>query len=494
MGRIGAALLAYWTCVTSLQWAGGAFRAAFGGYPDEPSHYLSGLMVYDWLHAGGSPLRYAADYYAHLPYFAIGYWPPLFYLAESAWMTLFGTGRAGLLVMVGMIGALWSTTIFCLVSERIGPWRAWGLGLAFLLLPAVEWSNRLVMTDTFYGLLCLWAVLALDRFLASGRWEWSLAFGLLTGMALLAKTNSVWLFGVMLVAQRWDRLPSWKFWVGPAAALALWIPWLWIARGTLGIGLEGAVRPGWSEAGWDTVWGIVCNLSCLLVPAALGYTALRRERPALAVAPLCFLAMLLAARVPVLPRYLIPGLGLAVAAAGFGWRKWTWAALAGFAAVSLTQYEWPAGNDTAALIEFVCNRGTGAVLVPTDQEGGFIAEFAMRDQRRPERYLLRPRKLLVETNWHSGKYRLRYATTGELEALFNRMPVQYVIVASEAKEPHEDLLARTMRENPQRWIRIYAGKWEVYEDQARPTVPPAAVRAELEQVMGNRINPNGPGT
>ena len=180
------------------------------------------------------------------------------------------------------------------------------------------------MTDTFYGLLCLWAVLALDRFVATGRWEWSVTFGLLTGLALLAKTNSVWLFGAMLAVRRWDRSGSWKFWVGPAAALALWIPWLWVARGMLGIGLEGAGRPGWGEAGWDTVWGIVRNLNFLLVPAALGYAVLRRERPALAVAPLCFLAMLLAARVPVLPRYLIPFLGLAVAAAGFGWRKWTW--------------------------------------------------------------------------------------------------------------------------------------------------------------------------
>ncbi len=199
-------------------------------------------------------------------------------------------------------------------------------------------------------------------------------------------------------------------------------------------------------------------------------------------APLCFLAMLLAARVPVLPRYLIPGLGLAVTAAGFGWRKWTWAALAGFAAVSLTQYERPAANEAGTVIEVRTQPGTERPApVPTDQEGGFIAEFAERDRRRPERYLLRPRKLLVETNWHSGKYRLRYATTGELEELFNRMPVRFVIVASEAKEPHEHLLAVTLRENPQRWPKIYAGIWEVYEDQARPTVPPAAVRAELER-------------
>src|SRR5947199_3127872 len=56
-----------WTVV--LQCLGGAYSAEFSGYPDEPSHYLSGLMIRDYLASGfpASPLAYAENYYLHYP-------------------------------------------------------------------------------------------------------------------------------------------------------------------------------------------------------------------------------------------------------------------------------------------------------------------------------------------------------------------------------------------------------------------------------------------
>jgi hypothetical protein len=35
-----------------LQWAGGSYHAEFGGYPDEPAHYLTALMIRDYITSG----------------------------------------------------------------------------------------------------------------------------------------------------------------------------------------------------------------------------------------------------------------------------------------------------------------------------------------------------------------------------------------------------------------------------------------------------------
>ncbi len=47
-----AVTLALFATVVALQWRGGAFTAEFSGYPDEASHYLSGLLVRNYIAAG----------------------------------------------------------------------------------------------------------------------------------------------------------------------------------------------------------------------------------------------------------------------------------------------------------------------------------------------------------------------------------------------------------------------------------------------------------
>ena len=75
-----------------LSWFAGAFQAEFGGYPDEPAHYVTGLMIHDYI-AGwfpATPLRFAENYYLHYPKVAFGHWPPVFHFLQAIWMLLFG--------------------------------------------------------------------------------------------------------------------------------------------------------------------------------------------------------------------------------------------------------------------------------------------------------------------------------------------------------------------------------------------------------------------
>src|SRR5687768_1057590 len=64
--------------VLLLQWLGGAYASGFGGHPDEAAHYVSSLMVRDFLPqaASGHPMQFAQSYYLHYPKVAIGNWPP----------------------------------------------------------------------------------------------------------------------------------------------------------------------------------------------------------------------------------------------------------------------------------------------------------------------------------------------------------------------------------------------------------------------------------
>src|SRR5689334_23060800 len=68
-----------------LQVLGGAWKAECGGYPDEPAHFMTGLMIRDYLVSGfhKSPIAFAEDYYLHYPKVAFGMWGPLLHICEA---------------------------------------------------------------------------------------------------------------------------------------------------------------------------------------------------------------------------------------------------------------------------------------------------------------------------------------------------------------------------------------------------------------------------
>src|SRR5690349_16507783 len=58
-----------------LQWRGNAYQAEWSGDSDEAAHYVTGLMVRDYIASGlpGSPMSFAQRYYDHYPRVAIGH-------------------------------------------------------------------------------------------------------------------------------------------------------------------------------------------------------------------------------------------------------------------------------------------------------------------------------------------------------------------------------------------------------------------------------------
>src|SRR6202035_5156727 len=58
-----------WMLAALLQWKAGAYTVELSGNPDESAHYITGLMIRDYIASGHvtSPMTYAEQYYAHYP-------------------------------------------------------------------------------------------------------------------------------------------------------------------------------------------------------------------------------------------------------------------------------------------------------------------------------------------------------------------------------------------------------------------------------------------
>ena len=90
-----------------LQWGSGAEQAGLDGEPDEAAHYVSGIMVSEYLRnfPDADPLGFAEDYYLHYPKISIGHFPPLFYLVEGVWMLFLGTSKGVILLLLATLAA-----------------------------------------------------------------------------------------------------------------------------------------------------------------------------------------------------------------------------------------------------------------------------------------------------------------------------------------------------------------------------------------------------
>src|SRR5688572_12835379 len=84
LGTLSAALM-FLALALALQIVRGSYHDEFNGSPDEPAHFVTGLMVRDYVANGlpGSPMAFARDYYLHYPKVAFGQWPPILYVVQA---------------------------------------------------------------------------------------------------------------------------------------------------------------------------------------------------------------------------------------------------------------------------------------------------------------------------------------------------------------------------------------------------------------------------
>jgi Dolichyl-phosphate-mannose-protein mannosyltransferase len=465
--------------VAGMQHWSGASVAAFDGYPDEPSHYLGGLMVRDYLAAGfpTAPLPYAVNYYLHLPYFAIGYWPPLFYVVEGLWMSAVGYSRSDVLLLLALIAALIAATIFAVTRSSLGIAGAFLCAVLFLLLPDVLSNNFMVMTDTMVALFSFWSVLALARYFETGGYRYSILFAVLASCTIMTKYSGGFLVLLpplgLLIGKRWDLLRRASFWLQPVVVAVLCAPWALYTKQFAILGFASYIKLGFF-AGllhylhlWTREFGL---LSILLFGAWIYQAIFLAKADALRLLlwlhPMAVLLFQSFAPIGVETRYLIPALAPLIVLLAFALAhlpNWYGPAVlavtvACYSVVSLPNSRRPA-NMVRYAAEAIIRRSGGTrqslVYVPADAEGPMIAEFAMRDTKRPVRILARTNKLLAQMDWLGSYYRSNYQQPSDLEQFFVENAPDLVILhprsSGAGQFPHERLLEATIHDYPACW-------------------------------------------
>lgn len=488
-----------------VQWRVDAGAAPFGTYPDEPAHYIGGLLIRDYAVSDMSqtPLAFAQNYYKHVPYFAIGYWPPLFYCIEAVWVMLFGPGRPALLLLSALLAAGSAALIFYAIRQKAGALAGICGGLIFLSAPEVQRQICTTMLDLPVTLGVLAATILAVRYVESGRWADSIGFALVSAAALLTKYSAAYIcvlpFLMVIVLRRWHLLRRASFWIQPAVILALVVPWLLfteqLARQLMEldfVGVPGKLRYSISlrsELFLSALFGTLPWPAWLLVVAGLSVWIFRRERwatmsTAFVLHLAALLAFLIASSVLNEKRYFTAGVAALVIAGLCGWpwlqRYSSRLATAALLGCTLLAVAWGVATPPALHVNNIDGVVKGVlaqprwqnvpVFVASDAEGPMIAEFAMLDPSRPKRYLIRPGKVLSVDNWFGANYRSLFQKPSEVQSLLSTLNVGLVILPADpasSQKPHDVLLREAVAGHPEMWLRTSVGQgaagYDVFE-------------------------------
>ena len=522
------ALICYALCVSALQTAQGARTDQFGAYPDEAAHYMAGLMARDYIAAGfpARPVSFAANYYSHMPFMAIGYWPPMFYAVEGLWMEVFGWHRLSLLLLVAMIAASVAATCFWVVAPYLGLPGAFLTGLLLLITPVFQWSSSMVMTDILLTLACLWFGLSFAAWAERPSSSRALLSGVLLAAAMLTKINSaqlVFTVGLfLLVTNQWSLLRKPAFWIIPGVSALLWLPWILSTHQLVLLGFGGLSRTNFAKlltGLGQMLWINLSWLSILVLAGAIYGLRHRRTNYILvicALLPVSYSAFLLAAGVEIELRFLAPIIAPCIVLVGIGISRLAEIPLfqklptrlavpliaafsvAGYAATTGFGWHIPTTDTVTPVVEFLEKYApaNASVLVPTSAEGPFIAEFARHDVRRPQRILVRPTKLLASETWNGDLYQAKYSDQNEMIAALDRFPMRFIIISKgkpmEALS-HDRVLQAVVEGHPERWrlVDAHSDSWALYERSDGRTLSDDEMEMQARDVLGERLRDIG---
>ena len=133
----------YFAIAVAFQWRGGAYTSELGEHADEAAHYVTGLMVHDYIVSLASleftaPLEYAKRYYEHYPKVALGHWPPVFYMLQAAWAFIFSSHRLSVMVLLALLAAALSAQMFYVTEREFSTPIAVTAGLTVVANPLVK--------------------------------------------------------------------------------------------------------------------------------------------------------------------------------------------------------------------------------------------------------------------------------------------------------------------------------------------------------------------
>ena len=498
------AFLLFFAIALGLQWLGGAYRSEFGGHPDEAAHYVTGLVVRDFLvspAAWAHPKAFADEYYRHYPKIGLGVWPPFFYLVQSAWTLLFTPARASVLALMAALAASLALVFYNTLRERFGVAALAG-AVALLALPLVQSYDSMVMAEMLSALLLFGAAVFFGKFLDGEKTRDSLGFAFCATFAILTKGTGLALALVpplaILFTQKFGVLKNRRLWIAAAIVLVLAGPWTFATR-NLGKGGWIEPNPSWHFTR-EALGYYVKKLMLGTTPAAAFFAVTgavfvfrKKEEPrglwaSLAalvigvwifqsIAPVGLEARHLISALPAVMAFAVAGaVALGKLAPGTLEKRGAAWAVVGFAIITaLNFYSHPkkqaAGFGPVAAQLLADPAGRDAIfLVSSDAtgEGMFIAEVAMRDAKRPGHVAQRASKAFTPdlgkaANWSGAKYQPRFADDAAmlrflLDGDGGKNRIDFLVTDDSVPErnrvAHHDQLRRVIDANPQHFALV----------------------------------------
>ena len=518
-----------------LQRASGAYSSAFGAEPDEASHYVTAVMIRDYIAQGfpGNPLTFAKNFYLHYPRVAFGLWPPLFHVVSGVWMTIFGVGRTSVLFLLVAFTVSWAWVLYRAATSLVGSYGAALSALLLVLLPITQRYTSSVMIDVPLAMTMLLAMLAYGRYLVSERALDAALFGLFAALALLVKYNSLALILLpplcVILTGRYYLLRTKAFWLPAFVVLLIAGPWYVTVRRLVfyaaepGSGLSPFGLGSLVTSAQGIVWvaGPVVFVLGLIGGVLLALRRLRSpetSNPNLWALYSVSTAMVLAVFLfhvfyPLFEtRYSLPA---APALILLSWatidfvrsrtRHARWLVAVGslllvVQTVLIFQVPRKTGAAYVTTANAVLHDGlqtNGAVLVSADAsgEGMLTAEFVMSD-RRPDHYVVRASKMLATQTLMRDNYHLLYTSPKKLMTALDSIPISYVIMQQcppGSCGEHEKLLALTAQQYPDRFWPMQVIPAEngapisIYRIKGNEGKPARALSIDMAPTLGTTL-------
>jgi len=474
--------------VICLQILSGAYRAEFGAYPDEPAHYVTSLMLRDYLvhfHVA-SPLQFATEYYRHYPKVAFGHWPPFFYVVQAVWMGLFSAARSSVRLQIACTTALLGFGVFREARRLFSMPLAFAAALLTVCLPLVQTYSDEEMSETLLTLTCFWSVIYFARYIRSERQLDSFLFAVFFSLAVLTKGNG-WLLAAvppitLVLTRRLNLLLRTSFWVPLGLIAALCLPWQIMTMRMAERGWEGGSRPNVTY----TVGALIEFLGLfpqILGPVLLAFMlvgigayvivpyfqrSVRAEWAALfslllsvwvfhSIVPAGVEDRKLIIAVPAMVLFALGGLVWIAdrLPVGLAWYQWRYLAVGGVAGLSFlfTTFQVPRVDhygftDAAGFLSGLPSSAHPTILVSSDAggEGMLISELAML-QPLPVETVLRATKSLANVDWNGAGYHCNFSNPAQVLNFMRDRNVSYVVVDSfppQVRFAHDALLKKTI--------------------------------------------------
>jgi len=480
--------------------ASGATHSELGSHPDEAAHFVTGLMVRDYLASGfhQSPLSYADQYYHHYPKIGLGIWPPFFYLVQALWTLLFPVGLNTLLWLMATLDLALALTTAWWLRRQFGWIEAVAGAVLLISLPLIQQYSNMIMAEMLSALLMFGATGFFALYMeAPGKdpaWRSAIGFGLCAGLAIMTKGTGLALAFVPLLAilftRRWSLLRRPSLWAAAAIVAVIAGPWTWrfrnqgrggweqpspslafTQRAILFYGREMAVALGallalLALAGAASLFLpkstktpiAVCSLALVLgvwlfqclAPVGLEARHLTPAMPALILLAMTALHTFIpssfrctAMAILLSLFFLLPSLvHLSAPTPGYG----SIGNIIPLSPFRIPRKQW-SGFQT--LVNPVLAAGPSKpILVASDArgEGMFIADVASRDPHRPSYIIERASKILASSTWSGSGYTSLYQTPAQVRDALSKAGIGLIVTDTSLNPlpPHDKLLVDSL--------------------------------------------------